>query len=68
MPSPKLFPISSDYMGAATCVDEKGYIIPKWQHLSLMIVLFYFILFYFVFLGSHSWHMEVPRLEVQLEL
>ena len=24
--------------------------------------------FFFVFLGSHPWHMEVPRLEVESEL
>ena len=30
--------------------------------------LFYFILFYFVFLGPYLRHMEVPRLEVELEL
>ena len=29
---------------------------------------FYFILFYFVFLGLHLQHMEVPRLGVELEL
>ena len=30
---------------------------------------FVFVFFWsFVFLGSHSWHMEVPRLRVQLEL
>ena len=28
----------------------------------------YFILFIFVFLGSHPWHMEVPRLGVESEL
>ena len=28
-------------------------------------ILFYFI---FVFLGPHSWYMEDPRLEVELEL
>ena len=30
-------------------------------------ILFYF-LFYFVFLGLYPWHMEVPRLGVELEL
>ena len=25
-------------------------------------------LYFFVFLGPHSWHMEVPRLGVELEL
>ena len=31
---------------------------------------YFFILFYFiyVFLGPHAWHMEVPRLGVELEL
>ena len=29
---------------------------------------FYFILFYFVFLGSHLQHLEVPRLGVKSEL
>ena len=35
------------------------------------LLLFYFILFYsiyFIFLGLHSWHTEVPRLGVELEL
>ena len=40
--------------------------------LSLMMLSFFFflfkILFYFLFLGLHLWHMEVPRLEVKLEL
>ena len=31
-------------------------------------VLFYFYYFNFVFLGPHLWHMEVPRLGVELEL
>ena len=29
---------------------------------------FYFKFFYFCFLGLYPWHMEVPRLGVQLEL
>ena len=30
---------------------------------------YFFILFiYFVFLGPHSWHMEIPRLGVKSEL
>ena len=29
---------------------------------------FYFIVLYFVFLRPHLWHMEVPRLGVELEL
>ena len=28
----------------------------------------FFVLFCFVFLGPHLWHMEVPRLEVEWEL
>ena len=32
------------------------------------ILFFFFFFFFFVFLGLHSWHMEVPRLRVQLEL
>ena len=31
-------------------------------------MLFYFILLYFVFLGPHLRHMEVPRLGVESEL
>ena len=29
---------------------------------------FIYLLIYFVFLGLHPWHMEVPRLEVESEL
>ena len=28
----------------------------------------YECIYFFVFLGSHLWHMEVPRLGVELEL
>ena len=44
------------------------------MNLSIVIVkqriLFYFFFFFglFVFLGLHPWHMEVPRLGVQLEV
>ena len=46
-----------------------------WSHVLFYFVLFYFILFYFIlfyfilfyFLGLHLWHMEVPRLKVELE-
>ena len=31
-------------------------------------ILFYFILFYFCFLGLHPWHMKVPRLAVASEV
>ena len=34
----------------------------------LSILFFYFNLFYFAFLELHSWHMEIPRLGVELEL
>ena len=36
------------------------------NHIVHFIFLIYFILF--VFLGSHLWHMEVPRLGVQFKL
>jgi len=41
-------------------------IIPKISRVH--IYLFFIILFYFVFLGLHPWHTEVPRLGVELEL
>jgi len=31
-------------------------------------IFFFFFFFVFVFLGLHPWHMEVPRLGVELEL
>ena len=36
--------------------------------LTIVTIYFYFILFYFLPLGLHPWHMEVPRLGVQSEL
>ena len=30
--------------------------------------LFFFFFFFLVYLGQHPWHMEVPRLGVELEL
>ena len=33
-----------------------------------MMLLFYFIVLSFAFLGLHLWHMEIPRLGVELEL
>ena len=37
-----------------------------WAHFHVSIGLFFF--FFFFFLGLHQWHMEVPRLSVELEL
>jgi len=36
--------------------------------LSVWRFLLFFFFFFFCFLGPHPWHMEVPRLGVQLEL
>ena len=36
--------------------------------LSLSLFFFFFFFFFKVFLGPHLWHMEVPRLGIQLEL
>jgi len=35
---------------------------------TAIIAAYEFTFFFFVFLGPHSWHMEVPRLGVELEL
>ena len=32
------------------------------------LITFFFFFFFFVFLGLHPWHMEVPRVRVELEL
>ena len=39
-----------------------------WAHRSTAIFLFFFFLSFFCFLGPHSWHMEVPKLGVKLEM
>jgi len=33
-----------------------------------LLYIFFFILFYFCFLGPHAWHMEVPRIGIKSEL
>ena len=38
------------------------------QRRCLLVCLFAFVLFFFVFLGPHLWHLEVPRLGVESEL
>ena len=35
---------------------------------STVVYLFFAFFFFFFFVGPHLWHMEVPRLEVVLEL
>ena len=37
-------------------------------HLSYNLVIIYLFIYLLVFLGPHSWHMEVPKLGVQSEL
>ena len=39
-----------------------------WDLIFKFLSFFYIFLFRFAFLGPHLWHMEVPRLGVQLEL
>ena len=38
------------------------------DRLAVLILLKYPIFFFFVFLGPHFWHMDVPRLGVKSEL
>ena len=52
-------PEITGHLWEETCELGSGY--------SLSLSFFFFCLFVF-FLGPHRWHMEVPRLGVQLEL
>ena len=38
------------------------------SHILSMDAILVFFSFFFVFLGPHPWHMEVPRLGIELEL
>ena len=38
------------------------------RQLSIRYLRVYLFIYFFVFLGLHLWHMEVPRLEVESEL
>ena len=48
-------------------VENSWWINQPWICSRTLCSIYYFILFYFCFLGLHLWHMEVPRLGVESE-
>ena len=50
------------------CRDGTDYVAPQLKLLFLFYFIIYLFILYFVFLGLHPWHIEVPRLRIRLEL